>query len=138
MAARAAFCFGCSPLVGVGQLLHELDPDNELPARDLRRPKHLSQVEARLATYDGLVARLAGDLVASCRQLTERIHELDHELDTLVAQLAPTLLSICGCATLTAAKILGETADVRRFRSGHAFARRAAARVVQQPSTTPT
>jgi transposase len=33
------------------------------------------------------------------------------------------LLDICGCATLTAAKIIGETADVRRFRSRHAFAR---------------
>ncbi|PSK68010.1 hypothetical protein B0E53_00085 [Micromonospora sp. MH33] len=28
-----------------------------------------------------------------------------------------------GCATLTAAKILGETADIRRFRSRHAYAR---------------
>ena len=120
--------------------LHELDPDNEPPARDLRRPKHLNQVEARLTTYDGLVARLAGELLVSCRQLTERIHEFDRELDSLVAQLAPTLLSICRCATLTAAKILGETADVRRFRSRHAFAirDRAAARVVQQPSTTST
>lgn len=33
------------------------------------------------------------------------------------------LLELCGCATLTAAKIVGETADVRRFRSRHAFAR---------------
>jgi hypothetical protein len=41
----------------------------------------------------------------------------------VVAQLAPALLSICGCATLAAAKILGETADVRRFRSRRAFAR---------------
>jgi transposase len=40
-----------------------------------------------------------------------------------VAQLAPALLDICGCATLTAAKIIGQTADVRRFRSRHAFAR---------------
>jgi transposase len=103
--------------------LHELDPGNEPPARDLWRPKHLNQLEAKLTIFDGMVARLARELLASCRQLTERIHELDRELDTLVARLAPTLLSICGCATLTAAKILGETADVRRFRSRHAFAR---------------
>ena len=32
-------------------------------------------------------------------------------------------MEICGCATLSAAKILGETADVRRFRSRHAYAR---------------
>jgi transposase len=33
------------------------------------------------------------------------------------------LLELCGCATLTAAKIVGETAGVERFRSRHAFAR---------------
>lgn len=37
--------------------------------------------------------------------------------------MAPALLGVCGCATLNAAKILGETADVRRFRSRHAYAR---------------
>lgn len=35
----------------------------------------------------------------------------------------PTLQQICGCSYLTAAKIVGETADVRRFRSRHAYAR---------------
>ena len=103
--------------------LHELDPGNEPPARNLWRPKHLSAVAARLAEFDGVVARLATELVATCHQLTSHIRELDRELEGLVAQLAPALLSICGCATLTAAKILGETADVRRFRSRHAFAR---------------
>jgi transposase len=103
--------------------LHELDPGNEPPARNLWRPKHLYLVAARLANFDGIVARLASELVASCRQLTGQIRELDDELVTLVAQLAPALLSINGCATLTAAKILSETADVRRFRSRHAFAR---------------
>lgn len=42
-----------------------------------------------------------------------QIQELDRELEGSVAQLAPALLIICGCATLTAAKILGETADVQ-------------------------
>jgi transposase len=103
--------------------LHELDPGNEPPARHLWRPKHLNHVAARLVEFDGIVARLARELVLSCRQLTAQIHDLDRELEAMVAQLAPALLSICGCATLTAAKILGETADVRRFRSRHAFAR---------------
>src|SRR4051794_19449898 len=103
--------------------LHELDPGTEPPARHLWRPKHLNQVAAQLAEFDGIVARLARDLVAGRRRLTAQIHDLDHELEALVAQLAPALLSGCGCGTLTAAKILGETADVRRFRSRHAFAR---------------
>lgn len=103
--------------------LHELDPGNEPPARNLWRPKHLNHVTARLAEFDGVVARLATELAATCRQLTGQIQALDRELEGLVAQLALGLLSICGCATLTAAKILGETADVRRFRSRHSFAR---------------
>jgi transposase len=37
--------------------------------------------------------------------------------------LAPSLLEICGCGPLTAAKILGETAGVERFRSSDAYAR---------------
>jgi transposase len=40
-----------------------------------------------------------------------------------VARLAPALLEITGCGTLTAAKIVGETAGVKRFRSRHAYAR---------------
>jgi transposase len=40
-----------------------------------------------------------------------------------VTRLAPTLLAVCGCATLTAAKIIGETADIMRFRSRHGYAR---------------
>ncbi|MCD2158112.1 IS110 family transposase, partial [Rhodococcus cerastii] len=37
--------------------------------------------------------------------------------------LAPSLLAIPGCGALTAAKILGETAQVGRFHSKDAFAR---------------
>jgi transposase len=103
--------------------LHELDPGHEPPARNLWRPKHLNRVAAQLADFEGIIARLARELIVSCRQLTAQIHDLDRELESLVVKLAPALLSICGCATLTAAKIIGETADVRRFRSRHAFAR---------------
>jgi len=48
---------------------------------------------------------------------------LEVEIRELVEGIAPALLDICGCAPLTAAKIVGETADVRRFRSKDAFAR---------------
>lgn len=103
--------------------LHELDPTWQPPARSLWRHKHLTALTERLASLDGTVARLARDLVKRCRELSLEIAELDKELTELVQRLAPSLLGICGCATLTAAKILGETADVRRFRSRHAFAR---------------
>jgi transposase len=47
---------------------------------------------------------------------------LDAELEQLVAELAPSLLAVYGCATLTAAENLGETADIRRFRCRSAYA----------------
>jgi transposase len=103
--------------------LHELDPAWQPPARCLFRAKHLKILDALLGRCEGTVARLAADLVERCKQLTEQINRLERELDTLVQRLAPALLAIPGCATLTAAKILGETAGVRRFRSRHAYAR---------------
>ncbi|WP_442914151.1 transposase [Kribbella sp. NBC_00359] len=66
--------------------------------------------------------RLAHGLVERCRLLTVEILQLDKELDQLVAEQAPSLLDICGCATLSAAKIIGETANVRRFRSCDTYA----------------
>jgi hypothetical protein len=57
-----------------------------------------------------------GAIFAACRwcggEITERV--------TIVA---PSLLAIVGCGPLTAAKIIGETAQVHRFRSKDAFAR---------------
>jgi transposase len=103
--------------------LHELDPSWAPPARCLWRPKHLGAILERLAGVDGTVARLAHGLVERCRQLSVEITELAKELTVLVRRQAPALLELCGCATLTAAKIVGETAGVRRFRSRHAFAR---------------
>jgi hypothetical protein len=46
------------------------------------------------------LARLVRELIERCRQLTEQIHNVGAELDILVEQLAPTLLTICGCGTL--------------------------------------
>ena len=48
---------------------------------------------------------------------------MQREILQLVRSLAPTLLGLAGVAELTAAKIVGEVADVRRFRSKDAFAR---------------
>ncbi|MDQ2587942.1 hypothetical protein CKY47_28965 [Saccharothrix yanglingensis] len=62
-------------------------------------------------------------LVRHCRQLTERIDALPAEISTLVARPASALPGIRGCGPLTAAKTLGESADIRRFRSRDAYAR---------------
>jgi transposase len=103
--------------------LHELDPSWEPAPRSLDRPKTWATIEARLVGSDGLVARLARDLVERCRQLTVEINQLHAEITTRVTPLAPALLVICGCGPLTAAKIMAETAGVDRFHSAAAYAR---------------
>jgi transposase len=69
------------------------------------------------------VARLARALVDRSRELTLQVKDLTTEITVLVSTMAPALIAIPGCGAITAAKILGETAGVDRFRSEDAFAR---------------
>jgi transposase len=103
--------------------LHELDPTWDPPARSLSRYKNLDVIAARLTGVNGPVARIAREIVAHVRDLTVRERALEREITVLVSGLAPTLLALAGVGALTAAKIVAETADVRRFRSKDAFAR---------------
>ncbi|NQE72475.1 hypothetical protein NG2371_06964 [Nocardia gamkensis] len=119
--------------------LHELDP-GWLPPGKLERASAYDRVAAHLAQFDELVARLAVNLIQHCRRLTIEIDALAGEIGERVQRIAPSLLAIVGCAALTAAKIIGETAGVDRFRSKDAFARHngTAAGLVVQPSTPPS
>lgn len=103
--------------------LHELDPSWDPAPRSLGRFKHLDAAETRLAGVEGTLAWVARDLVGRIRELTIAANELERRIVGLVTALAPTLLRIPGVGALTAAKIVAETADVRRFRSKDAFAR---------------
>jgi transposase len=76
-----------------------------------------------LEQFEGTVARLARDLTERCRRLTVEVNKLERELAALAEELAPSLLAVYGCGSLTAAKILGESAGVERFRSADAYAR---------------
>lgn len=103
--------------------LHELDPEWDPKARSLDRASSLAAIAEQLSETHGTVARIARTLVKQCQLLTGEIKTLEAEITKLAQRLAPTLLNITGCAALTAAKILGETAAVTRFRSAAAFAR---------------
>jgi transposase len=103
--------------------LHELDPDWDPGPRTLTRYKTIAAVRARLAGLDGLVARLAADLAGRIQALTGEINDLQRQIAVLVRQLAPSLLALPGAGDLTAAKIVGETAGIGRFRSESAYAR---------------
>lgn len=103
--------------------LYELDPTWDRPVRSFDRKKTIARVRQGLTDRNGTDARLATRLVDRCEDLTAEIKSLENEIGQLVVDIAPALLLVMGCGSLTAAKIVGETADVRRFRSKDAYAR---------------
>jgi len=54
--------------------------------------------------------------------LTREANQLERDITHRVTQLVPSLLEIPGCGALSAAKIVGEAADVTRFKSRDAYA----------------
>ena len=103
--------------------LHELDPTWEPTARSLDRLSAYRLVEEHLGDAQGLVTDLARRILERLRQLTPEINQLERDIAAMVEVLAPTLLAVVGCGPLTAAKILGETASIARFKSKDAYAR---------------
>ena len=87
--------------------------------------KHRDLLRAWLDTVPGLVAELARDELADITRLTEAINGLSKRIGDRVRAIAPVLLTMPGCGELTAAKLVGETAGVTRFKSEAAFARHA-------------
>src|SRR6516164_1994403 len=105
--------------------VHELHPERAPKPRSLDLAKHRELLRAWLATQPGLVAELARDELADISRLTEAINALAKRITERVRVVAPALLALPGCAELTAAKLVGETAGVSRFKSESAFARHA-------------
>jgi transposase len=104
--------------------LHELD----IPARGLDRLNVLDRLTAWAAAQQpSVVGRLVGELLADIRALTMRIAALEREITGRVQRVAPALLALLGVGGLTAGKIVGETANVTRFRSEACFAMHAGA-----------
>jgi transposase len=108
--------------------LHELDPELDIPARGLDRLGLLDRLISWTAGQPGgVVARLTGELLVDIRALTVRITALEREITARVQRVAPALLALLGVGGLTAAKIVGETANVTRFRSEACYAMHAGA-----------
>lgn len=105
-------------------LLHDIDPDLAPGLRTLNRFRTLDRLtEALEAMPPSVQVRICLELITRCREITVRANDLEREISSLVKAHAPALLEIPGCASLTAAKIVAETAQVRRFPTEGHFAR---------------
>lgn len=102
--------------------LHELEPGWEIACSGLTRGVVRKEVASRLAAHHGVLADIARELVERLTELTASVKRLQSRIEALAPELAPSLLALPGCAGLTAAKLVAETADVRRFHSKDAFA----------------
>ena len=90
----------------------------EPPARKLTMQVVLAGVDLQLVGRTEPCARVARDLVARISEMTRAIDDLARQIGELTETLAPSLLDLFGCGSLTAAKIVG----IGRFRSRAAFA----------------
>ena len=103
--------------------VHELDPTHALAPRSLVWRKNQDALAAWLAPQTGIVAEIARAELDDITGVTPQINALERRVAQSVRAAAPALLELYGCGDLTAARILGEVADVRRFKSEAAFAR---------------
>lgn len=93
---------------------------NVLAARTLQRLRHLK-----------LGSGVLGDTATSCLHLIVReiarldaaVHELDKQLEELIALAGNPLADVCGAGLQVAATLIAQSGDVRRFRDSAAYAR---------------
>lgn len=104
--------------------LHDLWPDFELPTGCLDRIVWLERLSRKLSRAEQSArVRISRELVRAIRDRTKRAAELQREIEAMVKQQAPQLLELQGCGSLTAAKLIAETAGAARFASDAKLAR---------------
>lgn len=106
-------------------LLHDRWPELQVPVGGgLDRRKWLDTLTRKLARTDqNADIRVCRDLLNQIRAQTRRVAELEREITTLVTDYAPALLDLPGVGPIIAAKLIGETANIHRFKNDAAFAR---------------
>ncbi len=102
--------------------LHELEPGYDPPAGSLDRYKTLAAIDELLDDHRSVVADLARREVSRIRELTREANQLERDIAGRVAVLVPSLLAVAGCGALSAGKLVGEAADITRFKSRDAYA----------------
>ena len=102
--------------------LHELEPGYDPPPGSLNRYCTLDAIDGLLEGDMSMVGDLARRETVRIRDLTVEINQIERDIQQRVAVLVPSLLAIPGCGALTAGKLIGEAADITRFKSRDAYA----------------
>ena len=102
--------------------VHEIDPDHIRGHSGLCHAKRRDALREWLHVQTGLQAELALaelDEITGCQEATDA---LEKRLAARVRTVAPALLAIQGCGIVSAATLVGESANVDRFKDEAAFA----------------
>jgi transposase len=108
--------------------LNQLDALIVTAPDDLRRrltgvgKKRLVGTVARLRSRPGCTTQVLRRVARRIQTLDLEIREIDHELGTLVSDLAPDLLGECGVGAVCAAQLLVSSGDSQRMASEASFA----------------
>jgi transposase len=106
--------------------LHDMHCPIEVPARAMDLLGWSTKLMAWTVRQSSVQGRIAHDTLLRVRALTRDINAYERELDALARRHAGVPIdNVVGCGPLTAAKIIGETAGIDRFRSEGCYARSA-------------
>jgi transposase len=97
-----------------------LVPGYSAAAANLVAEKHRDSAGRLLRRLPGIHAEIARDRLARLGRLATEARTLERRIEGLVAD--HPLRSLPGAGVLVTAKLIGETGDIRRFRSADAFA----------------
>jgi transposase len=106
----------------VGWRIHLIDASQPTPTRLEKRVRR-EALAKYLRTQSGLLAELAREELDDLEYLSRRVDSVTERIVDRVDGLGSSLLSLTGCAHLTAAKLIGEAANVDRFKTESAFAK---------------
>lgn len=104
----------------------QLDPEGEAQVAHCDHPRALRRLQ-RVDFGPGLAERAAARcvraLAGEIERLNERIAQLEHELTALLREHGNPVADLPGAGPVTAASLIAQSGDVRRFRSKAAYAR---------------
>ena len=90
--------------------------------RSLVQPDSVTKASQLLDGLEGVRAGVARRRIARLRRFEEEITDMTTEIAHALEVVGTTLIDIHGVGIITAARIIGEVGDVRRFPSKHHFA----------------